>query len=204
MKKVNNYADPSIDGASITIAVEGVSVSGKIIFRDKRNIAVEITDPYSGISEQSGCIPLLALQYHNFLGKDGDEKAASLLSALYRFCVFADAHKDRLLTALQDYNFKLGYAKHFSPEARENEQRKLAALQELQALRKEFKAGNIDNIEYQRRLKPLNKTMKALAEESEIDLYDIFEESFKSFRDTPIQDLRYETVLTYLEHLGKA
>ena len=104
MKEIFNYTNLIIEGDSIEIMVDGIVVSGRITLRNKRNIAVEITSPYEGVSESSGCITLLGLQVHNFLGKTGDEKAATLLLAIYKFCAFVDDHKDRLLAALGTTN----------------------------------------------------------------------------------------------------
>jgi len=198
-----DYTIIGIEGDQIDIMVEGMSVIGRITLRDRRNISVEIISPFSGISEQSGCIPLLGLQVHNFLGKAGDERAASLLCALYRFCRFVDEHKERLLEALHNYKYKVAYAKHFSPEARELAQRRTTTLENLLAIRKELKEGRIDNIQYQRRIRPLNKVMKLLSKEKEIDLDAIFDECFNHFWNTPVWELSRETVLNYLEEIIK-
>jgi len=199
-----DYTIIGIQGDQIDIMVEGMSVKGRITLRDRRNIAVEIISPFSGISEQSSCIPLLGLQVHNFLGKAGDERAASLLCMLYRFCRYVDGHKERLLAALNDYKYKVAYAKHFSPEAKELAQRRTTALENLLAIRKELKAGLINNVEYQRRIVPLNKDMKLLTEELEIDLDGIFDKCFNSFWNTPVWELSRKTVLAYLEKIIKS
>jgi len=203
VKEVFSYTNLIIKGDSIEIMVDGIAVSGRIILRDKRNIAVEIISPYDGISESSCCIPLLGLQVHNFLGKTGDEKAATLLLAIYKFCAFVDDHKDRLLAALADYKYKKAYIKYFSPEANERDQRKVAVLQELQAIIKERKEGEIDSIEYQRRISPLSKAMKLLTEEPELNLDAIFDDCFNSFWKTPVWELNRETVIAYLEKINK-
>ncbi len=203
MEQDKGYTNLLIEGDCITITVEGIVVSGRITLRNKRNIAVEIISPYEGISESSGCIHLLGLQVHNFLGKTGDEKAATLLLDIYRFCAFVDGHKDTLLAALADYKYKKAYIKYFSTEAKERDQQKVAALQELQAIRKDLKAGKIDSIEYQRRIRPLSKAMKLLTEEPEIDLDAIFDECFNSFWKTPVWELNRETVIAYLEKINK-
>ena len=203
MEQDKGYTNLLIEGDCITITVEGIVVSGRITLRKKRNIAVEIISPYEGISESSGCIHLLGLQVHNFLGKTGDEKAATLLLDIYRFCAFVDGHKDTLLAALADYKYKKAYIKYFSTEAKERDQQKVAALQELQAIRKDLKAGKIDSIEYQRRIRPLSKAMKLLTEEPEIDLDAIFDECFNSFWKTPVWKLNRETVIAYLEKINK-
>lgn len=197
------YTNLRIDAERIEIRVEGASVVGRITLRDRRNIGVEITHPYAGISEQSGCIPLLGLQVHNFLGKAGDERAAGLLCALYRFCIYVEEHRDRLLDALIDYRYKVSYAKHFSPEARELDQRRTSALEDLMAIRKELKAGSLDNIEYQRRIRPLSRAMKQLTEEMDVDLDTIFEECFRYFLDPALWELSRETVISYLEGMRK-
>ena len=114
-----------------------------------------------------------------------------------------DGHKDTLLAALADYKYKKAYIKYFSTEAKERDQQKVAALQELQAIRKDLKAGKIDSIEYQRRIRPLSKAMKLLTEEPEIDLDAIFDECFNSFWKTPVWELNRETVIAYLEKINK-
>lgn len=194
-----SYTDLLIEGERIEIMVEGISVVGRITLRDRRNIRVEITSPYSGFSEQSGCIPLLGLQVHNFLGKAGDERAAGLLCALYRFCSFVEEHKERLLEALIDYRYKVAYVKHFSPESRELDQRRTSALEDLLTIRKELQAGTIDNIEYQRRITPLSRDMKQLTKEVDIDRDAIFDECFRCFNDPALWKLNRETVIGYLE-----
>lgn len=203
MRSDKGYTNFRIEGERIEIMVEGISVMGRITLRDRRNIEVEITHPYSGISERSGCIPLLGLQVHNFLGKAGDERAAGLLCALYRFCIYVEEHQDRLLEALNDYRYKVTYVKHFSPEARELDQRRTSALEELQAVRKELKAGTIDKLEYQRSITPLSRAMKQLTEEVDIDLDAIFDECFRYFHDQALWELSRETVIGYLEGIRK-
>ena len=66
MKEIFSYTNLIIEGDSIEIMVDGIVVSGRITLRNKRNIAVEIISPYEGVSESSGCIPLLGLKVHNF------------------------------------------------------------------------------------------------------------------------------------------
>lgn len=203
MRSDKGYTTLSIEGERIEIMVEGISVLGRITLRDRRNIGLEITYPYSGVSERSGCIPLLGLQVHNFLGNAGDERAAGLLCTLYRFCIYVEEHQDRLLGALNDYKYKVAYVKHFSPEARELDQRRTSALEDLQAVRKELKAGTIDNTMYQRRITPLSRAMKQVTEEVDIDLDAIFDECFRYFRDPALWELSRETVIGYLEGMRK-
>ncbi len=203
MKEKSDYTDLNVSGDLLQITVDGVIVTGKIIQRDKRSIGVEITSPFGGISESSGSIPLLGLQFHNYEGKAGDQRAASILCDLYRFCVYVEAHQEKLLAALADYRFKRIYAKHFSSEAVELHQRINEALQKYLDLRNELKAGSIDNLEYQRRVGPLKKEIKHLGEESEVDLDALFDEGFYRFRDTAVWQLNRETVITYLETMRK-
>lgn len=203
MNEKSGYRDLNVTGDILQITVDGVIVTGKITQRDKRSISVEIINPFSGLSESSGSIPLLGLQFHNFEGKAGDQRAASILCDLYRFCVYAEAHREKLLTALADYRFKRLYAKHFSGDAVERQQRINESLQKYLDLRNELKAGSIDNLEYQLRVGPLAKEIKHLDEESEADLDSIFDECFYSFRDTVVWELNRESVITYLEKMRK-
>lgn len=203
MKEKSSYTDLKVTGEVLQITVNDVIVTGKIIQRDKRSISVEIISPFSGISESSGSIPLLGLQFHNYEGKTGDQRAASILCGLYRFCVYAVAHREKLLAALADYRYKRLYAKHFSADAVELQQRIKEVLQKYLDLRNELKAGSLDNLEYQRRVGPLTKEIKHLGEESEVDLDAIFDECFYRFRDTAVWQLNRETVISYLEKMRK-
>lgn len=203
MRSDKGYTNLRIEGERIEIMVEGITVEGRITLRDRRNVGVEITHPCSGISEQSGCIPLLGLQVHNFLGKAGDERAAGLLCTLYRFCNYVEEHQDRLLEALNDYRYNVAYVKHFSPEARELDQLRTSALENFQAIRNDLKSGTIDDIEYQRRIRPLSRAMKQLTEEVDIDLDAIFDECFRYFHDPVLWELSRETVIGYLEMMRK-
>lgn len=204
MTNVANYSNLRIDGDILEITVDGVVVQGRITHRDKRHIGVEIISPYCGLSENSDSIPLLGLQVYSFLGKTGDRKAASMLCALYRFCQYAEGHMDSLLAALAHFKCKKIYARCFSQEALSTQERKTAALKELQALRKALKEGAVDNLEYQRRITPLTKEMKLLAEEPETDLDEIFDECFYRFKDTPVWDLGRDAVITYLGKTHKS
>lgn len=199
-----SYTKLYIEGERIEIEVEGVPVLGRITLRDRSSIGVEIINPYSGISELSGSIPVILWQFRDFLDSRGDEKAASLLSQLYRFCLYAERHKDKLLAALQDYTSKLDYAQHLDPKVKELAKRKIAMQEDLRAIRKELKAGRMDNIEYQRRVGPLKKIMELLSEEMRVDPYAIYQSSFTSFKDTPVWELRHDTVLRYLEGLAES
>ena len=203
MKEKSSYTDLKVTGDALQITVDDVIVSGKIIQRDKRSISVEIISPFSGILESSGSIPLLGLQFHNYEGKTGDQRAAAILCDLYRFCLFAEAHVEKLLAAFADYRFKRLYAKHFSADAVELQQRINESLQKYLDLRQELKAGSIDNLEYQRRVGPLAKEIKHLGEESEVDLDAVFDECFYPFRDTAVWELDRETVIAYLEKMRR-
>ena len=203
MKEKSGYRDLIVTGDVLQIIVDDVIVTGKIIQREKRSIAVEIASPFSGISESSGSIPLLGLQFHNFEGKAGDQRAAAILCNLYSFCVYAEAHREKLLAAFADYRFKRLYDKHFSSDAVEYQQRINESLQKYLDLRQGLKAGSIDNLEYQRRVGPLAKEIKHLGVEAEVDLDSIFDECFYRFKDTVVWQLNRETVVNYLEKMRK-
>ncbi len=203
MKEKSGYTDIIVTGDVLQITVDDVIVTGKIIQRDKRSISVEIISPFSGISESSGSIPLLGLQCHNYEGKAGDQRAAAILCDLYRFCLYAEAHREKLLAALADYRFKRIYAKHFSGDAVERQQRINESMQKYLDLRKELKACSIDNLEYQRSVRPLTKEIKHLGEESEVDQDSIFDECIIHFSDTAVWELNRETVINYLEKIRK-
>jgi len=203
MKEKSGYTDLNVTVDVLQITVDDVSVTGKITQRDIRSIAVEIVSPFSGISESSGSIPLLGLQFHNYEGSAGDQRAAAILCDLYKFCLYAEAHREKLLAALADYRFKRLYAKHFSAEAVDRQQHVNEALQKYLDLRQELKAGSIDNLEYQRRVRPLTREIKHLGEVSEVDLDAIFDECFNRFRDTVVWELNREAVIAYLEKMRR-
>lgn len=203
MKEKSSYTGLKVTGDVLQITVDDVIVTGKIIQRDRRSIEVEIASPFNGVFESSGSIPLLGLQFHSYESKAGDQRAASILCDLYSFCVYAEAHRDKLLASLADYRFKRLYAKHFSSDAVELQQRINESLQKYLDLRQGLKAGSIDNLEYQRRVGPLTKEIKHLNGESKVDLDAIFDECFYRFRDTVVWQLNRETVISYLEKMRK-
>ncbi len=203
MKEKSSYRGLNVTGNVLQITVDDVIATGKITQRDKRSIGVEITNPFSGISESSGSIPLLGLQFHNYESDAGDQRAASILCDLYSLCVYAEAHREKLLASLADYRFKRLYAKHFNADAVERQQRINEALQKYLDLRQELKACSIDNLEYQRRVGPLVKEIKHLGVEAEVDLDSIFDECFYRFRDTAVWQLNRETVIAYLEKMRR-
>lgn len=203
MKEKSGYKGLIVTGDVLQITVDDVIVTGKITQRDKRTISVEITSPFNGISESSGSIPLLGLQFQNYEGNAGDQRAAAILCDLYRFCVYAETHREKLLASMADYRFKRLYAKHFNADAVELQQRINEALQKYLDLRQELKASSIDNLEYQRRVGPLVKEIKHIGEESEVDLDAIFDECFYRIRDTVVWQLNRETVIAYLEKMRK-
>lgn len=200
MYKDHSYQDINIIGDKISITVEGSPVEGRFIKRERRSICVEITSPYSGLSDCSGEYPLHALGIGDFLGEFGDRRAATILSELYRFIKFADEHRIELIDCAVAYEFLIAYETHIHPGVKAK-QRKIAKLdEEIVRLKEKLKNGALDNIEYQKSLTPLKKQKDELNLSIIPDEHKIFDICFQSFAKTPVFELSMDVMLDYIKY----
>ena len=201
MSKLFDNSKVKIEGDHIEIEIDGVIVTGKILERHRGEIIVSITSPYQGITESSGHVPLVAQQFIDYLGPRGDARAAEILGDLYRFCLYVEEHRAEVLAALAGFEEAVHYAKHLDPVVIGKRERMDVLAQELKESRRILKSGGIDSTSYQRKIAPLKREMENLTFETEVNTYDIFEQSFRAFEDTPVWRIRYLTVIQYLDDL---
>ena len=136
---------------NIEAEIEGQRVTGCITYRTKRGLTVEITSPYQGLSTHL-TIPYFAAAYSSFDGAHGMETADEMLRNLYLTADYIAKHRQRLAAELKEIdNALVGTREALDDWSKE-----------LQRLRKQLKAGDIDPISYQQRLVAIRKQIAEL------------------------------------------
>jgi hypothetical protein len=187
-----------VTGNRIALVVDGIGIEGVIDKRTANEIGVRIEKPYCGVSKSSGSIQLMLTKFINYLGNSGNKKAMSMLYDLYRFCSWVETRKTELASALDRYDLKIEYETFFEPTRQIKQERINELFGLILDIRKKLKAGEIDNIAYQRQIKPIRKELKLLGRDTEIDTGIIFRECFWGFGNTPMKAVSKDTVISYL------
>ena len=138
---------------------------------------------------------MIALQVMDFTKERGDRKAAEILSDIHLYLKFSDSHHDELVECTRRYHEKYEYEKYTNCWTKERQNRANELDELIKQLKKELKAGLIDNVSYQKKLTPLKKERKEIFYCSEPDEYEIFEEAFKQFEGTPVMKIDREVVI---------
>lgn len=85
-------------------------------------------------------------------------------------------------------------------------QAKMERINELEHLilniKKRLKSDEIDNLTYQRQIRPIRKELKRIGRDIEIDSDKIFEDCFGEFKKTPLGLVRQISVVEYLTYLS--
>ena len=71
--------------------VDGVQITGEIVYRSRQDLVVMITSPYKNI-ENGVHVFCLAAPLFNFLYEDGDKRKEYLLAEIFVFARFLDAN----------------------------------------------------------------------------------------------------------------
>jgi len=141
---------------SIAIDVDGIRVEGAILHRSRADIAVRIVSPYQGITTGLH-IPGFGLANpdNDFRGQHGGRAAAGLLDSLYRLCQHIEENREQLRArvAKMDTSIESLEPDRFMPDN---------VFREIRGdLRRQLRAGRIDNKVYQQRLVQARKKMQA-------------------------------------------
>jgi len=136
----------------IRTIVDGQEVEGEISHRSATDIDVKITQPYQDVSTGLH-IPYAARPYKNFETELGDKIAKYLLKEIYSVCSFIFTNRDSLTEPYLQVKERI---KYLEAESVSEQVFKSKRLQ----LRKLLKSGQIDSIEYQKRLTPFSKGYK--------------------------------------------
>lgn len=195
MNKETVYQDLKIDGHDIEITVDGQIVKGRFLMREKRRICIQITSPYQDFQQCSGTIPLILLQVMDFTKERGDRRAAEILSDIYLYLKLVEDHHDELVECTRRYHEKYEYEKHTNCWTIERQARAKELDELIKQLKKDLKAGLIDNVSYQNKLRATRKERDKITYRDEPDEYEIFEESFKQFEGTPVMRIDREVVI---------
>jgi hypothetical protein len=138
----------------ITAIINGQEVEGEITHRSATDIDVKITQPYQDVSTGLH-IPYAARPYKSFETELGDKIAKDLLKEIYSICTFVSTNPDLLTGPYLQVKERI---KYLEAESVSEQVFKSKRLQ----LRKLLRSGQIDSIEYQKRLTPFSKEYKKL------------------------------------------
>ena len=130
----------------ITMTISGQTVSGTITDLSRSGLSVEITAPFSGYSAHRH-VPTFARASRNFL-EIGEQVASELLSELYQDLLLLDGKRKSLAAELH------GSERVFSKLA-EHQAIQAELATKKTALKQQFRAGLLDQKQYQQSLKRL-------------------------------------------------
>lgn len=163
-----------IEGTHVTITIEGKPVEGEVTSLEEGDLWVEITSPYTGL-QTSTHIPALARGHLSFAGPDGrindhgTRRAEKLLEELYRFLLYLDENR----TVLEQRYAEMTERARSLADTYLSDER---FAEEKRKLKKQLKAGEIDNKTYQKELTPLRESNEQLEAERYL-LWDEFVEA---------------------------
>ena len=81
--------NPDPEPETVVIDVGGQAVAGRIVYRSRREVTVEIRSPYHGYRHSHAC-SLMSLLVIDYRGAHGEPVARRLLAQLYRDCLQLD------------------------------------------------------------------------------------------------------------------
>jgi hypothetical protein len=138
----------------VKVTVNGQEVEGEITHRSATDIDVKITRPYQDVSTGLH-IPYAARPFKSFETELGEKAAKYLLKELYQICTFISENLDSLIEHYLQVKKRIKYLEAKSVSEWVYKSKRLQ-------LRKLLRSGQIDNIEYQKRLTPFSKEHKKL------------------------------------------
>ena len=197
------YSNGRVEGNTVKIEVNGLEICGELTYRGKQSLRLSIRSPYDGLSASSGYIPLFALPYYDMMGKEGDVRAMNILFRLYKSCIYIEEHLLELQKCLQTYDELYVYQRD------EDETRKKGALlleeviQQKSSLKKALKAGELNNKDYQKQVKPIKKQISQFGGMAGIDTELIFVKAFHRYHGTPVFDLGRLEAIQLIKNLSQ-
>ena len=154
----------------IKIIIDGQEVEGEIVQRSASDINVQITEPYKDVSRGLH-IPYFARPCNSFDTELGDKTAKDLLKSIYHLCKYISENLDSICSQF------LQIKKSIELLEAENITERVFKSKRFQ-LRKLLKSGQIDNVEYQKRLTPIRKADEKFELEKNLIWNLFFEEHF--------------------------
>ncbi len=156
--------------AKIQTTIDGQKVEGQITHRSASDISVKIIHPYQDVSRGLH-IPYFAKSHKRFDSDFGDKTAKDLLKSIYHLCTFIFENMDSLIDEYLEFKKRIKFleAKLVSEYVFKSKR--------LQ-LRKQLRSGEIDNLEYQKRLTPIRKEYEKFERKKNLIWNGFFEEYF--------------------------
>ena len=169
-----------IDGSKIVMYVDGVRLEGELLEIHTWYLTVAITSPYSGLSESNGNIPAPAKAGTDFREGQDINRAYDILKSLYYLFLKVEKEIDKIRPLLDNF-FKESRAKYDKDTL---EMVRIAELKrEIKKQKAKLKSRKIDNIQYQKAIKPLKEEIYDLEFKVEDEINTLFIDSFSKFYD---------------------
>ena len=153
-------------GTEIELKVNGILVVGKICHRTSRDIVVEITEPFQGISKGLH-IPYFGAKYRSYDGTHGSETAKNLLKQIYTICCETRNSAPKLVELLELWDILKN----------EYQDRTISNRELKRNMRKDFKGGIISQTQYQSSLRAMDRELTSC----HIRLSGLFRERIQPF-----------------------
>ncbi len=154
----------------INSVVEGKEISG-LEHREKYDISVSITKPYKNLSDGSH-IAYFASGAYSFDGDYGDKSIIGMLERLYKLGMFLETNMNSLKTEFHKVKTNISeLSQSMMTEAKFRAKRIL--------LRKSLRSSEIDNKEYEQKLKKIKTEKEKLEAEIAYLHSSFFVENFK-------------------------
>ncbi len=184
-----------IDGKKIVMYINDVRVEGEFIRRERHEMTVAITSPFSGLSQSAGHIMVIARGVIHWDGERGERKAYYLLSSMYHLMSGIDGQEQKLRLYMN--RFRKEKDAKLNPKS--PEMRKIKKLKKEGASYKaQMKAGEITSVKYGQLIQPLNKEIKAIEFDIERHLYDFFDNTFEEFLEQNGTRVTKKTFIAFL------
>lgn len=184
-----------IDGKKIVMYINDVKVEGEFVRRERYEMTVAITSPFSGLSQSAGHIMVIARGVINWDGEKGNKKAYELLSSMYYLMSGVEAPEKKLRRYMN--RFRKEKEANLSPKS--PEMCKIKKLKkEIQSYKAQMKAGEITSVKYGQLIQPINKEIKAIEFDIERHLYDFFDNTFEEFLEQNGTRVTKKTFIAFL------
>jgi hypothetical protein len=139
----------------ISIEVDGVTVVGEIVSRWARDIEVRLVSPFSGLSASCSVPIFAAAHVSSYEGPTGDAIARELLAELHAKAAVFHRHREELAKL-----FRATQQRLHDLEAHDVDRPAVLREQKL-ALRRQFRAHELDQRQFQMALKELGNRSQA-------------------------------------------
>lgn len=156
--------------SKIQIIINDITVESIVLNRTESDIALVITKPYKNISGGSH-IPYFARAGLSFNGEYGDNRLKQILAKVYELGKFIADRFDDLKNKYEFHFINSGVLSKNESDIKNYKKKKTE-------LKKQFRSGKIDNLEYQKLLNPIQKEKKIWEFDISNTSKDFFEKYF--------------------------